>query len=535
MSFLGLAAANAACRGKRLPDIEGSLVDQFHQTGHLLRGPPLPRASETTLRIPVLVVGAGAAGLSAGWRMARSGFTDFLVAELDDTLGGTSQSGRNAVSQFPWGAHYLPAPLNMSGPVPKLLQDMQLIEGVDETGAPQFAEHALVADPEERLFFQGTWYEGQYLRAGASQHDLETLARFETLMNAFAARVDAQQRKVFTVPLELGSVDAEWAALDRMSMAQWLESQQLVSERLKWLVDYACRDDYGTTSEHTSAYAGIWYFASRHSGSEKSEGFLSWPEGNGRLIRQLAQTIGAERILKNVLIHSIDSSGDTAVVHGWHAVDQKPLRIEAQQVVLACPRFVAAHVVEQWKQSPPAFIKSFQYGPWVVANLTLKERPRGRGFPLCWDNVIYGSKSLGYVNATHQQQRADEHGPTVLTWYYPLAGADVREERTRLLATTHRDWVDIILADLVPAHLGLRELIERIDVMRWGHAMIRPVPGFLFSPEKQEAAQSLKGRVHFAHSDLGGLALFEEANFHGVRAAEQALAGLGRTEASWLK
>jgi hypothetical protein len=40
--------------------------------------------------------------------------------------------------------------------------------------------------------------------------------------------------------------------------------------------------------------------------------------------------------------------------------------------------------------------------------------------------------------------------------------------------------------------------------------------------------------LHFAHSDLGGLALFEEANWHGVRAAEAVLRGLGRDVTSWL-
>jgi hypothetical protein len=29
--------------------------------------------------------------------------------------------------------------------------------------------------------------------------------------------------------------------------------------------------------------------------------------------------------------------------------------------------------------------------------------------------------------------------------------------------------------------------------------------------------------VHFAHSDLSGIALFEEAFYHGVRAAEEVL------------
>jgi hypothetical protein len=40
--------------------------------------------------------------------------------------------------------------------------------------------------------------------------------------------------------------------------------------------------------------------------------------------------------------------------------------------------------------------------------------------------------------------------------------------------------------------------------------------------------------LHFAHSHLGGLALFEEANWFGVKAAERALKGLGRESPSWL-
>jgi hypothetical protein len=142
---------------------------------------------------------------------------------------------------------------------------------------------------------------------------------------------------------------------------------------------------------------------------------------------------------------------------------------------------------------------------------------------------------LGYVVATHQRLRADASGPTVWTWYYPLAGADVAAERRRLLETTYDDWQRLVLADLAPAHRGLAEAAERLEVMRWGHAMVRPTPGFVWGGARQAAQLPLEGSLHFAHSDLGGLALFEEANWHGVRAAEATLAALGRRPASWLQ
>jgi hypothetical protein len=220
-----------------------------------------------------------------------------------------------------------------------------------------------------------------------------------------------------------------------------------------------------------------------------------------------------------------------------HAVDaatRAPLRLRARQVVLATPRFVAARLLAPWRTARPGFLDAFVTGPWTVANLTLSQRPKSRGFPLAWDNVLHESRSLGYVVATHQSLQARQTGPTVLTWYYPHDGHDPVAERKKLFATTPADWAALVLADLSPAHVGFEALVESIEVMRWGHAMVRPVPGFLWGAARQQAQASLGPSLHFAHSDLGGLALFEEANWHGVRAAEQVLAGLGRPASSWL-
>jgi hypothetical protein len=53
--------------------------------------------------------------------------------------------------------------------------------------------------------------------------------------------------------------------------------------------------------------------------------------------------------------------------------------------------------------------------------------------------------------------------------------------------------------------------------MRWGHAMIRPRPGFVWSDACRRASEP-HGAIHFANTDISGVALFEEALDHGVRA-----------------
>ncbi len=143
--------------------------------------------------------------------------------------------------------------------------------------------------------------------------------------------------------------------------------------------------------------------------------------------------------------------------------------------------------------------------------------------------MIYDSPSLGYVVATHQKR--SDYGPTIWTYYVPLTGPDPDKERRWLAQADHTTFVEALLRDLEPAHSGLREAIERIDVWKWGHAMVRPVVGLICGADRKKAAEPF-GRVHFAHSDLSGVALFEEAQDHGVRAAEEALTLEGREIAS---
>jgi hypothetical protein len=54
--------------------------------------------------------------------------------------------------------------------------------------------------------------------------------------------------------------------------------------------------------------------------------------------------------------------------------------------------------------------------------------------------------------------------------------------------------------------------------MRWGHAMISPRPSFIWSGIREKAMQPWRN-IHFAHTDLSGIALFEEAFYHGLRVA----------------
>jgi hypothetical protein len=485
--------------------------------GHRLRAGAFPAPSRFE-QVDLIIAGGGVAGLSAGWRLAEAGCDRFKLLELEDQVGGNARSGRNAVSAYPLGAHYLPVANQEAKALQHLLRQFGMITG-DNGGVPIYDPEQLCADMQERLFWQGRWQEGLIPRTGITAQDRSDLAAFEARMAGFSKHVGSDGKPAFAVPMAYSSRDADLAALDAMSFAAWLDSQGWHSPVLRAHVRYAMRDDYGTEPDEVSAWAGVHYFAARRGWAANGSGDneLTWPEGNGRLTRQLAGCF-PQRIAAGHIVHHISRDGPNILVDSFDVAAGETIRTNARAAILAMPHFIATRLCSEVQGS------GFSYAPWLVANVTVDRLPRGRGVPLAWDNVSSTSDSLGYVVATHQGPDAVTSG-TVLTWYLPLSNMPPGEARRLLVERSAEEWKRIVRDDLLGMHPELDGAIARIDLWRWGHAMIRPTPGFLWRSETVEPEPPL----FLAHSDLSGLSLFEEAHYHGVRAAERAMTQLGHS------
>jgi phytoene dehydrogenase-like protein len=524
------ATALAACvpRG-RASKIEGGIVGGNHLRGHRVREAPRARPAATE-DVGIAILGAGIAGLSAAWAFERAGVRDFVLLELEDVPGGTARSGTGPITPYPWGAHYVPVPSADNRPLVAVLEEVGAVSGRDAAGKPVWAEQVLCREPQERLFHGAQWHEGLYPRDGASPEDLRQLGEFEAEMRRWSQWRDGGGRRAFAIPRARGSDADEVKALDRRSMLQYMDEHNWSSPRLRWFVEYGCRDDFGATLGQTSAWAGVHYFAARLEDDRREAAeFLTWPEGNGHLVAHLARSAG-HRIRLGTLVTDVRTESDPLDI-AYEDAAGRAAALRARHVVFALPRFLAPHLISAYRDSAPPGLRETMYGSWMVANLTLRERPESRGFPLAWDNVLYESPSLGYVVATHQSGR--DQGPTVFTYYLPSLDEDPRRGRERLLGTSWAEWVELILADLSRAHPGIRALVQRVDVYLWGHAMVRPRPGFMWSEVLAASSRPL-GRLHFAHTDLSGMALFEEAQYWGIRAAEAVLRDRGQSFRSWL-
>ena len=500
----------------------GSILGASHNVGHLLREGRIP-APTRERKVPVIIVGGGISGLSAGWKLDKAGFGEFEILELEREIGGNSRFGENQVSRYPWGAHYVPVPTKESRAVRELFEELGVIQGYTSSGRPIFEEKYLCFSPQERLYIHGRWQEGLLPLVGVTQRDLDQYERFKEIVAHYKGRKGRDGRKAFSIPMELSSQDKDLLALDQLSFRDFLRNHGFDSIPFNWYMNYACRDDYGCTTADVSAWAGIHYFASRDgsTGELEDSTVLTWPEGNGWIVQQLGHKLRSH-VTTEVLVFRINCRSEKVTVDIYHPKENVSTRIVAQDVIFACPKHLVKYIISATRSLSARHLEEFQYAPWLVANLTLKSFPVERtGTPIAWDNVIYESESLGYVVATHQSLRT--HLPqTVFTYYYPLAGTFPAEERTRLLETTWRTWADFILKDLAKPHPEIYALVSHLDIFRWGHAMVRPRPGFVWGEARRKATENLDN-LYFAHSDLSGFSIFEEAQYRGVLAAEKVL------------
>lgn len=512
----------------------GVAVERGHGARDALRsGTPWPAPSRVH-RTEVVIAGGGVAGLAAARSLGLHGINDFALLELEDAAGGNSRATHLAGMPCPQGAHYLPVPGHDAPEVQDLLESLGVRQRV--AGRWQYDERSLCHSPQERLFREGHWQEGLLPVQDVGAATLVQYQKFSALV------AQARAQASWVIPMQNSLLEQYQHALAAITFVAYLDQNELTDPHLRWYLDYCCRDDYGAGAASVSAWAGLHYFASRHGfhapdGSAETsgerDGILTWPEGNAWLTQRLAAPLGARLHTARVVVR-VAQTRTGVEVDTFDAATRTLERWIARHAIVALPMMVALRVV----QNPPDFLREAAaatvYAPWLVTNIHLAEPLNDRpGAAPAWDNVIYGSPSLGYVDAMHQSLQPVP-GPTVLTHYRALG--DVPQGREVLLQRPWTHWRDEVLAELSVPHPDIVAKTRHLAMTRYGHAMAIPVPraqgrlgpqiAWNVPRRRSTLAQYPQrpvpqwGRVCFAHSDWAGYSVFEEAFALGHAAGE---------------
>jgi protoporphyrinogen oxidase len=508
-----------SCKGKK--EVQGSIIGSSANVGHLLRDKNFA-APEEVARKKIVIVGGGISGLSAGYHLQKNGENDFVLFDLEKEVGGNARHGANSISAYPWGAHYVPIPNNSLTEYQEFLQESGVITGTAKSGLPIYNEAYLCFDPQERLYINGRWQDGLVPHYGLPPYEQEQVQRFLALMDNFRHQKGDDGREAFAIPVDTSTKDDKFVLLDQLTMKGWLVQNDFTSPALHWYVNYCTRDDFGSTHDTVSAWMGIHYFASRKGRGENAShsDVLTWPEGNGFLANHLAKNLD-ENTKIGCMVVAIQPSADGVRITYVDTGDGKLKAVDAEQCILAVPQFIAARLLKD-EERIRKVAAHFHYTPWMVANLTVGTLKERTGAPSSWDNVIYGSPSLGYVVATHEmvQQNIPKRN---LTYYLPLTGGTPAEERKKAQQRSYKEWVGLIVNDLKKVHPDIEEKVESLDIMLWGHAIVQPLPGMAHGTIRQETSASINDTIHFAHTDLAGSSIFEEAFYQGIHAARKVL------------
>ncbi len=495
----------------------GKMLGTSPQTAHQIIHPHFPQTSKTTQQ-QMVIIGSGIAGLTAARHLYRSGVKDFTILELESTLGGNSAWGTNSVSAFPIAAHYLPIVSNESTFLNEFLIEENIITHFDDNGRPFYNELYLCHDLKERLLINGTWQEGIVPAHGITEADEAEFDRFFALMEKYKTTIGQDGKPLFCIPVALSSQDPATLALDAISMAQFVENNGFHSPYLIWYLNYCSRDDYGAGINEISAWAGLHYFAARRTNAANAGGdsLLTWPQGNGFLAQKLAKDF-TKQIRTKALVYEVSPQNKGYLVKYFDQETHQSFAIETPCVMIATPRFIAQKICANHFQDCFVDIEQFQYSPWVVANITVDDLPNTNGASLAWDNVSYYSRSLGYIDATHQNlNRATSR---VLTYYLPLDETTPKQARQQALDKDLDTWKQQIISDLDHIQPGIKKHIQNIDVRVLGHAMIRPTPKQIWSRSQTQMKRQKNG-LFFAHSDMSGISVFEEAFWQGLETAK---------------
>ncbi len=512
-----------SCEDKNdIKHIKGSIVGANSKSGHIARDLKSRPSPTHTEQVDYLIVGGGIAGLTALRHLKNAGITSCKLLEMDNHTGGNSHSGSNKISQYPWGAHYLPVPDIRNKEILDFLQSCGVITEYKD-GLPVYNEYHICHDPEERLFINGQWQEGIVPEFGVPAADKEQIRKFFALMASMKTAVGADGKDAFTIPLKNSTEDAKYRDLDKISFAAYLKQNNFTSPPLLWYLEYCCKDDYGTRLDNTSAWAGIHYFAARKGkgANAKDSTVLTWPEGNAFLATHLRKQCDETTIALQHAAVNIKPTASGADVLVNDVNKGTFYQITAKKMIVCTPQFVTKHLIDLGKLRYSMY-DSFYYTPWLIANLTVRDLPTAKGLSLCWDNIIYGSESVGYVNANNQD--VTRSSKAVLTCYKPYAYTTPQAGRMKLQKSDYKTLLKEVIDELDYAHQGIAQFIEQADLWIWGHGMIAPLPGFIWGASRLIANSPVDNKIFFAHSDLSGISIFEEAFYQGLDAAKNALA-----------
>jgi oxygen-dependent protoporphyrinogen oxidase len=456
----------------------------------------------------VVIVGGGAAGLAAAWRLRDH---DVLLVEREPHLGGRAKS-------LPRGEHWLNFGAHLFSGVGSAIHE--LVTGLGLAG-----ELVDVPGSKAGIFFKGRAFSPRRsevfpLLLPLSIRERVALATAGLKIRAGVAAWHRSQQARAGEPDEVRYA--------RLSAFESKRSFEQLLGTLPAAVDAifrcAARRSAGEPDE-LSAGAGLSLFGTIWVGKSSDSAGNTWRNirgGSGRMGEAAQEWLGDRAWLETTVL-SIEDRGDDAVVTLRRGGREE--RVLARHVVLATPAPVARGLVSGLPAEVDQSLGSISYGPFVsMAVLT-----GGEG-PMPWDSVYaLATPSMEFnmlFNHANPVTAQSAH-PAGGSFMVYAAGQPARE----LLALEPERITERFLADLYRIYPQLRDLVRETIVQKWPIGNTSRTPSTRFAP-MWDYSRRPRSVLRFAGDYFDPLAgSMDAAARSGFNAADAILAELKASSA----
>lgn len=462
-------------------------------------------------RARVVVIGGGMSGLISAYLLRE---LSPVLLEQSSRLGGNSKAESWAGTSFSLGAAYIARP-EKKGSAERLLRELGLLSAFRiESGGGAILDERGVRMP----FWQGVT-------------DPERASEFRRVLGQLGSIAKSGYPDI-PASAESGLSWSELRRLDSMTFEQWVRAHlgdDLHPHVATYLRKYCWSSFGGDPAEISAAQALNFLLADL--------GDLAvFPGGNAAIAQALTEQL--QRALPRgnlragaVVLELAEQAGGVRVTY---VDEQGSLRvIQADACVVACPKFVAARLLERGGIIPPGQIEAMRklkYRAYLVANAVLKRRVASPSYDL-FRMVDESRESAPFADVVFGGwAEHDRPERSVLTFYKPFAYDGARAELLQDGAySSQKSRMEKAVLELLP-ELGLRGTdLESLRISRWGHAIPLAARGLIAEGTLESAARpAAGGRVQFAQQDNWANPAFETA----LAAAESAAAGIRRSLAS---
>lgn len=495
----------------------GKITFPNYKAGHRLWKSIFSSTPDKIHSFETLILGGGASGLSSAYYLSKHQYTDFALIELEDEIGGNAASGRNSTGSYPYGAHYLPVISSEMVELKEFLKEVGVIESETEENGIQYNDIYLCHYPDERLLLHGKWQDGLIPDWSLQTSDKKQIHLFFEMVHQLKYQKGSDSKYLFSLPVETSSSDQKYRELDKISFKEYLTQHSFTNEYLLWYLNYCCIDDYGCSIDKISAWAGLHYFCSRRSSKSNAESdeVLTWPEGNFWLLNKMKNLVKGS-IFSGRLVYKIEKKKDFLTLYSLNTKTDTIEQWNCKQLIVAIPHFVVQHISSSIQEFNDRKKHILHYSTWLVTTIELhsnvKEKFNGKG--LSWDNVVYGSTSLGFVFSNHQELKS--HKNTINLTHYICTEIP----RKKLLLMNKEQLWQLVLQEFKLLYDDFESNVISYDIHIWGHGMIQPLVNTVFSKNAEQWQKNILNCIQFVHSDTSSLSVFEQAFYNGVNASK---------------